>query len=636
MKIFFLLSSLCFFFTPTLSGRTPFPGSHAFSPPRGWNSYDSFSWLISEEEFLQNAEILSKRLLPHGYEYAVVDFLWYRKKVPGAWIDASGFDVIDEWGRVIPDPDRWPSSGGGKGFSDVASKVHSMGLKFGIHITRGISIQAYNANTPILDIATGRAYEESGRKWTSKDIGLPDRPCGWMPHGFIGVNTKLGAGRAFLRSLFQQYAEWGVDFVKHDCVFGDDLDVDEISSVSEILSKLDHPIVYSLSPGTNATPDLAKNVYGLTNMYRITADDWDKWEDVESHFNVTRDYAAANMIGTNGLLGRSWPDLDMLPLGWLTDPGANEGPHRASNLTPDEQRTQITLWAMAKSPLFFGGDLRRLDDQTYNLITNYKVLKLNAISSNNKEFPYITATKTSTSENKVSLQKLTKVDTSDTLALGLTGCKDPKANGWTSEALAQDLENICRKENLGNKFGEPLCLFRRMPLLDSDEETIHKQQHQGKFLLSASDRVDLCLDASPKERLISKEFTRSPFSPCKWDANQMWELTTDGKLVNTHSGLCATGNSIKANTGSGGVRAWIATGKKGKTYLAFFNLNLEKTTISAKISQLALSLPQRHFKNAFSFCKGKEIWSGKTFEVSQTISFDVETHGSALFVLFCS
>ncbi|GLT86540.1 hypothetical protein SLE2022_046740 [Rubroshorea leprosula] len=629
MKIFFLLSSLCFFFTPALSGRTPFPGSHAFSPPRGWNSYDSFSWLISEEEFLQNAEILSKRLLPHGYEYAVVDFLWYRKKVPGAWMDASGFDVIDEWGRVIPDPDRWPSSGGEKGFSDVASKVHSMGLKFGIHIMRGISIQAYNANTPILDIATGRAYEESGRKWTSKDIGHPDRPCGWMPHGFIRVNTKLGAGRAFLRSLFQQYAEWGVDFVKHDCVFGDDLDVDEISSVSEILSKLDHPIVYSLSPGTNVTPEMAKKVYGLINMYRITADDWDKWEDVESHFNVTRDFAAANMIGTNGLLGRSWPDLDMLPLGWLTDPGANEGPHRASNLTPDEQRTQITLWAMAKSPLFFGGDLRRLDDQTYNLITNYKVLKLNAISSNNKEFPYITATKTSTSENKVSLQKRTKADTSDTLALGLTGCKDPKANGWTSEAVAQDLEKICWKENLGNKFGEPLCLF-------SDEETIHRQQNQGKFLLSASDGVDLCLDASPKERLISTEFTRSPFSPCKWDANQMWELTTDGKLVNTHSGLCATGNSIKANIGSSGVRAWIATGKKGKTYLAFFNLNSEKTTISAKISQLALSLPQRHFKNAFSFCKGKEIWSGKTFEVSQTISFDVETHGSALFVLFCS
>lgn len=81
----------------------------------------------------------------------MVDYLWYRRKVPGAYTDASGFDVIDEWGRMVPDPDRWPSSKGGKGFTEVAKKVHSMGLKFGIHVMRGISAQAVNADTPILD-----------------------------------------------------------------------------------------------------------------------------------------------------------------------------------------------------------------------------------------------------------------------------------------------------------------------------------------------------------------------------------------------------------------------------------------------------------------------------------------------------
>ena len=40
----------------------------ASSPPRGWNSYDSFSWTISQEEFLQSAEIISERLLPHKYK----------------------------------------------------------------------------------------------------------------------------------------------------------------------------------------------------------------------------------------------------------------------------------------------------------------------------------------------------------------------------------------------------------------------------------------------------------------------------------------------------------------------------------------------------------------------------------------
>jgi hypothetical protein len=300
MNIIVVLTSLSFLFllllilnpstTTRVSAKTVFNGKseHASFPPRGWNSYDSFCWTISEEEFLQSAEIVSERLQAHGYEYVVVDYLWYRRKVKGAYTDSLGFDVIDEWGRMVPDPDRWPSSKGGKGFTEVANKVHSMGLKFGIHVMRGISTQAVNANTPILDTTTGAAYKESGRKWTAKDIGIKERACAWMSHGFMSVDTKLGAARAFLRSLYEQYAEWGVDFVKHDCVFGDDLDINEISVVSEVLKQLNHPILYSLSPGTSVTPAMAKAVSGLANMYRITGDDWDSWGDVVAHFDVTR------------------------------------------------------------------------------------------------------------------------------------------------------------------------------------------------------------------------------------------------------------------------------------------------------------------------------------------------------------
>lgn len=90
-------------------------------------------------------------MLSSALQYVVVDYLWYRRKVPGAYTDSLGFDVIDEWGRMVPDPGRWPSSKGGKGLTEVAKKVHSMGLKFGIHVMRGISTQAVNANTPILD-----------------------------------------------------------------------------------------------------------------------------------------------------------------------------------------------------------------------------------------------------------------------------------------------------------------------------------------------------------------------------------------------------------------------------------------------------------------------------------------------------
>jgi len=56
----------------------------------------------------------------------------------------------------------------------------------------------------------------------------------------------------------------------------------------QVLSQFNRPIVYSLSPGTNVTPSMAKDVSGLVNMYRITKDDWDKWGDVKSHFDISR------------------------------------------------------------------------------------------------------------------------------------------------------------------------------------------------------------------------------------------------------------------------------------------------------------------------------------------------------------
>ncbi|XP_042496030.1 uncharacterized protein LOC122075167 isoform X2 [Macadamia integrifolia] len=612
-------------------------GQMADLPPRGWNSYDSFSWIISETEFLENAEIISKRLLPHGYQYVVVDYLWYRRKVKGAYTDSLGFDVIDEWGRVIPDPGRWPSSSGGRGFSEVAKKVHDMGLKFGIHVMRGISTQAVNANTLILDTIKGGAYEESGRQWRAKDIGLTERACAWMPHGFMSVNAKTGAGRAFLRSLYHQYAEWGVDFVKHDCIFGDDLDLNEISIVSEVLKELDRPILYSLSPGTSVTPAMAKDVSGLVNMYRITGDDWDTWGDVASHFDVSRDLAAANLVGATGLHGKSWPDLDMLPLGLLTDPGSNEGPHRKSNLSPDEQRTQMTLWSMVKSPLMFGGDMRALDESTFVLITNPVLLEINSFSTNNMEFPYTTSRKSLKSGKgfpNFQSRNLKDESAPDTHVLGLSSCKDQKAKGWAVEAIDEDIDQICWKDNIGRKHKPPLCLYQKKPWLTLDEEVIYKKQYQGNFHLLTTDTMDFCLDASSTRKLTSKELQTCSLSRCRWNSNQMWELKLNGTLVNSYSGLCAAVKMVKANFISGGIRSWVATGRRGEIYLSFFNLSPDRMVISANIRDLDKVLPGRDLSKAS--CRYSEVFSGKDYGVAkQAISIDVEMHASALFILNC-
>ncbi|KAG6543038.1 hypothetical protein Mapa_015534 [Marchantia paleacea] len=348
------------------------------TPPRGWNSYDSFSWLVTEREFLQNAQFVSQHLSEFGYEYVVVDFLWFRKNDGVATFD-QGKDLVDAWGRPQPDPERWPSSRGGVGFKAVADQVHAMKLKFGIHVMRGISTAALEENRPILGAAKDFVGGHKRTGATSRDIALEDQPCPWMPQSFVGVNVSDAAGRLFILSLYRQFADWGVDYVKHDCVFGINLQLDEIQTVSEVIASLERPMLYSVSPGIKATTNLAQNVKHLVNTYRVTVDSWDNWADLVSHFDVASDFVGA------GLLKGSWPDLDMLPLGRLTDPSANQVSYRQCRLTRREQVTMLTLWAMAKSPLFYGGDLRYMDPHTWKLITNKLMLYINANSFNNRE-----------------------------------------------------------------------------------------------------------------------------------------------------------------------------------------------------------------------------------------------------------
>ncbi|XP_060214043.1 uncharacterized protein LOC132641166 isoform X2 [Lycium barbarum] len=514
-------------------------------PPRGWDSYDSFCWSISEEEFLKNAELVAQRLKPHGYQ--------------------------------------------------------------------------------------GKAYVEAGRQWRAQDIGIKERTCAWMKNGFMSVNTKLGAGRAFLRSLYQQYADWGVDYVKHDCVFGDDLDLDEIIVVSEVLNELSRPIIYSLSPGTNVNPTMAKDVSGLVNTYRVTGDDWDTWKDLSSHFNVAREFASANLVGVKGLKGKSWPDLDMLPFGWLTDPGSNRGPHRYCNLNLDEQRTQVTLWSMVRSPFIFGGDMRKLDDTTFGLLTNPTLLEINWFSSNNMEFHYVTGSSSSPGKHGLTHHTEDKetINVLQTRVLALRSCTDVKANGWSTKVLDNDLEQVCWEEK-SNKRKAPFCLYKRKALSASEGEMVYKHQNHGNLHLLVTERTEYCFGASSNRKLTSKELSRGSFSRCRSHANQMWEVNYNGTLMNSYSGLCATMDIVKAS--SAGVRSWLATGRRGEIYLAFFNLNNQVTKMSAKISDITNAI---HAKS--SNCRGREVWSAKNLgAIKDSISMSVKAHGCALFVLNCN
>jgi len=353
-------------------------------PPRGWNSYDSYTMNINETRFLANCEAASQLLLPFGYNTCVIDYLWYQSNTNGMW-------NLDEYCRPIPDVERWPSSANGVGFREVADKVHDMGMNFGIHIMRGTSSFAMEKNCVIMGTSGVRV----------KDIVATDKgaTCPWKPDS-VSINVSKDGGQQFYESLYRQYAiDWQVDFIKNDCVFRS-ARVDEILAQARAIRKFSsksRSIVYSLSPGTSSDLSdemkIADAVSDSVNMYRITDDDWDKWADLVVHFDAAA--AFAPKIAGTGLLGRpSFPDLDMLPIGFIASPGDEHlAPTRWSNLTRNEQMTQMTLWAIARSPLFFGGDVTMLRDAkhgsdadfTLSLLTNKAVLRVNSHSSLNRE-----------------------------------------------------------------------------------------------------------------------------------------------------------------------------------------------------------------------------------------------------------
>ena len=111
---------------------------------------------------------------------------------------------MDEYGRLMPAVNRFPSSANGAGFKPLADYVHSKGLKFGIHIMRGIPRQAVERNLPI-----------RGTSYHAADVADKDNGCRWNPDMW-GVDTTKPGSQVYYDSIADLYASWGVDFIKAD------------------------------------------------------------------------------------------------------------------------------------------------------------------------------------------------------------------------------------------------------------------------------------------------------------------------------------------------------------------------------------------------------------------------------------
>ncbi len=331
-------------------------------PPMGWNSWDCFGPTVVEDEVKANADYMSKHLKKFGWEYVVVDIRWYvENDKAGGYNQTDPRYVMDEYGRFQPAVNRFPSAAGGKGFKPLADYVHSKGLKFGIHIMRGIPVIAVQKNTPIL-----------GSSAKARDIHTIENQCFWLKDMYTIVSGKEGA-QDYYNSIFQLYASWGIDFIKVDDLSGR---LEEIALIRQAIDNCGRPIVLSISPSGNKVED-AKFLKNHANMWRTTDDFWDRWMDLKQEFEVCNSWTS---YGGSGY----YPDADMLPLGRIGI-RAERGQPRMSRFTKDEQYTLMTLFAIFRSPLMFGGNLPDNDEFTVSLITNKNVLKVNQYSINNRQ-----------------------------------------------------------------------------------------------------------------------------------------------------------------------------------------------------------------------------------------------------------
>ncbi len=324
----------------------------AKTSPMGWNSWDCYGPSVDEKTVRANAEYMAKNLKQYGWEYIVVDIQWSQPTASSHEYVPFADLCMDEYGRLFPAENRFPSSAGGKGFAPLAEYVHSLGLKFGIHIMRGIPRQAVHKNVKI-----------KGTDKTARQIASTNRICQWNPDMY-GVDADKDGAKAYYDSIFELYASWGVDFIKCDDICREMSHAEEeLIMLSDSMKNCGRDMVLSLSPGP-AILEKAELYKQTAHMWRITDDFWDQWELLYAMFERAEKWCTHTGAG-------NWPDADMLPVGAILQ---NYDKNNRTKFTEDEQYTMLTLWSIFRSPLMIGGELTVMDDFTLKLLTNEGIL----------------------------------------------------------------------------------------------------------------------------------------------------------------------------------------------------------------------------------------------------------------------
>jgi DUF1680 family protein len=393
----------------------------ATTPPMGWNSWDCYGPTVEEHEVKANADYMAEYLKSFGWEYIVVDIRWFvENDKAGGYNQTDPRYVMDEYGRYTPAINRFPSAANGKGFKPLSDYIHSKGLKFGLHIMRGVPKKAVEKKLPIKDTP-----------YTAEQIYSAKLQCKWLRDNYT-ILDKPGA-QEYYNSIMELYASWGVDFIKVDDL-SRPYHKREIEMIRRAIDRCGRPIVLSMSPGKTPVSE-ALHASMHASMWRMVDDVWDVWKDVTHLMQVAQDWYP--------YISPAWPDCDMIPLGRISIRG-ERGIDRMTRLTKDEQYSLMTFFTIFRSPLMFGGDLPSNDAFTLSLLTNEEVLRMHRESTDVRQLFQVDGKVAITSCNPVSGEHYLAVfNTSDNaepkeITVNLSDFGRDKyriVNMWTGESL---------------------------------------------------------------------------------------------------------------------------------------------------------------------------------------------------------
>ncbi len=367
------------------------------TPLLGWSSWS----FLREDPTAAKLEAQARAMQDSGlqkigYTYINLDDFWYQCPGPQG-------PNVDSYGRWVTDPSRFPPQGDTNGIKVVADYIHSLGMKFGIYVTPGISSQAVSKNTSI-----------EGTQYTAAQIAVPSvGENNYNCKGMLGIDYSKPGAQEFINSWVEMLAGWDIDYIKIDGMKNSN--APDVEAWSDAIRKIGRPIVLDVTQGsfTQAlTPTLMKyadqwefapdvECYKCEkggSSYPLTS-----WKDIAKRFNFVADWQPYSGSGR-------FNDYDSIEIG----NGSNDG------LTPNERQTQMSLWVLGSAPLILGVDLTNLDQlDLEKYLRNTAVLAVDQDSIAAKRVV-----------NSGDQQVFVKMETSGDAIVGLfnTGGKDEKVS----------------------------------------------------------------------------------------------------------------------------------------------------------------------------------------------------------------